>query len=259
VIEDATTYRSKEQVLFELSKALQFSPESLEANRKGRLSTEQAKKLYGTCLQPIVLTFLFAVAPFVVWTRITSSSQKISFGAAFPLLINELTHAKCLFEAQGKMGGALMLGSIVISLAIAALIAFRVSLALCFDVLDRKVNMQEGRVVAREETINRPNGRDPIEKYFFSLRYLTMPVNLAAYRALEAGSIYLVYLLPRTERLVSIEPKMEDTPEMLAAQAKTSAFSRGEGSSTRIDQDANLNPSADPSDDPVPVQPTSLS
>jgi hypothetical protein len=86
-----------------------------------------------------------------------------------------------------------------------------------------------------------------------------MPVNLAAYRALEAGSIYLVYLLPRTERLVSIEPKMEDTPEMLAAQAKTSAFSRGEGSSTRIDQDANLNPSADPSDDPVPVQPTSLS
>ena len=53
---------------------------------------------------------------------------------------------------------------------------------------------REGRVVAREEQINRDNGRDPIEKYFFSLRYLNMPVNLAAYRALEAGSIYIVYL-----------------------------------------------------------------
>jgi hypothetical protein len=37
-----------------------------------------------------------------------------------------------------------------------------------------------------------------------------MPVNLAAYRALEAGSIYIVYLLPRSESLVSIEPKLDD-------------------------------------------------
>ena len=45
MIEDATTFRSKEKVLGDLSKALQFSPESLEANRKGELSKEQAKKL----------------------------------------------------------------------------------------------------------------------------------------------------------------------------------------------------------------------
>jgi hypothetical protein len=77
--------------------------------------------------------------------------------------------------------------------------AFRVPLMLYFDLLDRKVEAKEGRVVAREEQINRANGRDPIEKYFFSLRYLNMPVNLAAYRALEAGSIYIVYLLPRSE------------------------------------------------------------
>jgi hypothetical protein len=86
-----------------------------------------------------------------------------------------------------------------------------------------------------------------------------MPVNLAAYRAIEAGSIYLVYLLPRSELLVSIEPKIEDTPEMLAALASASSFSRGESSSTRVDNDTNLEPSADPSDDQVPVQPTSLS
>jgi hypothetical protein len=49
--------------------------------------------------------------------------------------------------------------------------------------------------------------------------------------------------------LVSIEPKLEDTPEKLAAQAEASSFSRGEGSSTRIDSETKL----DPSDDQVSV------
>jgi hypothetical protein len=259
VTEDATTFRNKERVLLDLSKALQFSPESLEANRKGQLSSDQAKRLASECFQPVIFTWLFAVAPFLAWTHILSSRQQISYTAALPVLFGQLTHVNDLFEAQGKMGGVIMLGSILISVAIAIFMAFRVSLALCADVVDRKVSMQEGRVIAREETINRPNGRDPIEKYFFCLRYLTMPVNLAAYRALEAGSIYLVYLLPRSQLLVSIEPKMEDTPEMLAAQAASSAFSRGEGSSTRVDNEVNLTPSADPDEDQVPVQPTSLS
>jgi hypothetical protein len=115
-----------------------------------------------------------------------------------------------------------MLGSIVISLALAVIVAFRMPLLLYFDLFDRKVEAREGRVVAREEQINRANGRDPIEKYFFSLRYLNMPVTLAAYRALEAGSVYVVYLLPRSEVLVSIEPKLEETPEALTAPGKSS-------------------------------------
>jgi len=249
MIEDATTFRSKEKVLGDLAKALQFSPESLEANRKGQLSKEQAKKLGGRCFQPVFLTLLFAVAPFLAWTHITSTRLKISALAALPVLIHDITHVNDLFEAQGKMAGVIMIGSIVISLAIAVLFAFRISLALCADVVDRKVTVQEGRVIAREETINRPNGRDPIEKYFFCLRYLTMPVNLAAYRAIEPGSIYLIYLLPRSELLVAIEPKMEDTPEMRASQAASSAFGRGESSSTRVDSEAKQ----------AAAQPTSLS
>jgi hypothetical protein len=245
MIEDATTFRSKDKVLSDLSKALQFSPESLEANRKGQLSKDQTKKLAVRCAKPASLTFLFAVAPFLLWTRVISSSQQIPFGAALPVLITQLTHVKDLLEVHGKLGGVIMLGSILISLGMAVFLATRFPVALYFDVLEHKVIRQEGRVVAREETINRANGRDPIEKYFFALRYLTMPVNLAAYRALEAGSIYLVYLLPRSEELVSIEPKMEDTPEMLAAQASASAFARGESSSTRIDKHTKLNPSDD--------------
>ena len=113
--------------------------------------------------------------------------------------VTELSHVNDLFEAQGKMTGMLMLASIIVSLALGLFMAFRVPVSLYFDLLDRKVEAREGRVVAREETTNRANGRDPIEKYFFSLRYLNMPVNLAAYRALEAGSIYIVYLTLRSE------------------------------------------------------------
>jgi len=209
VIEDAAIYRSKEQVLYDLSKALRFSPESLEANRKGQLSKEQAKQLSGQCIQPAFLTFLFAVAPFLIWTWITAGREQLSFVNAFPALLTELTHPNDLVESHGKMGAALMLGSIVISLAIAAFMSFRVPLALYFDLLDRKVDAKEGRVTAREETTNRANGRDPIENYFFCLRYLTMPVNLAAFRALEEGSIYIVYVTHRSELLVAIEPKID--------------------------------------------------
>jgi hypothetical protein len=210
VIEDVTAFRNKEQVLYDLSKALHFSPEALEENRKGRLSKDQVKKLAPLCIQPAVLTVVFAVAPFMIWTWITAGRQQLSLGNAFPALLTELTHVNDLFEAHGKIGGVMMLGSIIVSLGLAAVMAFRMPLLLYLDLLDRKVEAREGRVVAREEQINRPNGRDPIEKYFFSLRYLNMPVNLAAYRALEAGSVYILYLLPRSEVLVSIEPKLDD-------------------------------------------------
>lgn len=126
-----------------------------------------------------------------------------------------------------------MLGSFLISLVIAVLLASRVPLAIYFDLLDRKVVRSEGRVVAREETVNRANGRDPIEKYFFSLRYLNMPVNLKAYRALEAGSIYLVYLLPRSEELVSIEPKIEGEPDTSGDRTTPESMS-AQGSAIRI-------------------------
>ncbi len=211
MVEDAATYRTKEQVLYDLSKALHFSPESLEANRNGRLSKEQVKQLSGRCFGPAFLTFLFAVGPFVVWTWITAGRDQLSFADALPALLTKITHVNDLIEAQGRMGALTMVGSILLSVAIAAFLAFRVPFALYFDLLDRKVESREGRVEAREETINRPNGRDPIEKYFFCLRYLNMPVNLAAYRALENGSIYIVYLTHRSEILVSMEPKVDNS------------------------------------------------
>jgi hypothetical protein len=222
VIEDATTFRSKEQVLYDLSKALPFSPESLQANRAGKISKEQKNQLSGRCIPPAVLTLVLAVAPFIIWTWITAGRQQLSLTDAFPALFKELTHVKDLLEAHGKMGGVVMLGSILGSLVMSVFMATRIPLQLYFDLLDGKVEAREGRVVAREEQENRPNGRDPIEKYFFSLRYLNMPVNLAAYRALEAGSVYIVYLFPRSEVLASIEPKMDGSGIPVASDQKSS-------------------------------------
>lgn len=210
MIEDSISYRTKGQVLYDLSKALRFSPESLEANRKGRLSKEQVKQLFPQVARPVFLTFVLAVAPFLVWTWITSAREQLSFINAFPVLLHKLTHMQDLLDAQGPRGAMLVLGSFVVCLGIAAFLALRVPWALYFDLLDKNVDAREGRVTAREETINRNNGRDPIEKYFFSLRYLNMPVNLAAYRALENGSVYIVYLTRRSEILVSMEPRMND-------------------------------------------------
>jgi hypothetical protein len=213
VTEDATIYRTKEQVLNDLAKALCFSRESLETNRKGHISKEQAKELYGRCVRPAVLLILSAFGPVAIWTWITAGRAQLSLANALPALLTELAHVKSLLENHGKMGGLLMLGSIIGGLVLAALMAMRMPFPLFFDLLDGKVQAREGRVVAREETINRPNGRDPIEKYFFSLRYLNMPVNLAGYRALEDGSIYIVYLTPRSELLLSIEPKLQDNAD----------------------------------------------
>ncbi len=210
MIDDTTTFRSKERVLQDLSAALQFSPESLSANRQGRVSIQQVKNLGGRCVQPATLALFLGVGPFLIWSWITAGRQQIPFAAAFPVLFSQLLHAKDLFEAYGKIGGGIMLASILIGLGGAAFMASRVSLPLYFDLLDRKVEVSEGRVVAREEQVLRPNGRDPIEKYFFTLRRLKMEVNLAAYRALEDGSTYLLYVLPRSEVLLAIEPKMDD-------------------------------------------------
>ncbi len=225
MVEDTTTFRNKERVLSDLSAALHFTPESLEANRNGRLSPQQIKTLLPQFVQPAILTAILAVGPFAIWTWITAGRQQLSFGDAFPVLLKELMHVNDLMEAHGTIGGVMMLGSILISLGTGGIhMASRVPLTLYFDLLDRKVEAWGGQVVAREEQINRANGRDPIEKYLFSLRYLNMPVSLAAYRALEAGSLYTVYLLPRSERLASglnaAKNRRDSAPEASYRSAK---------------------------------------
>jgi hypothetical protein len=204
---NTTTFRGKEQVLSELAKALNFSPASLEANRKGRLAPEQFTALIGNFATPTIMTILFAAAPFVAWGIVTAGKQQASFSAGLQIFIGQMMHIGELADDQGTFAVITRVGSVLICLVLAALFASRVSIALYFDLIERAVIVKEGRIIAREEQTIRPNGRDPIEKYYLDLKTDRFPVNLAAYRAIETGSVYLLYLLPRSRQLVAIEPK----------------------------------------------------
>ena len=208
MVDDAYIYRSKDQVRKDLGKALNFSPESLAQNRKGKLSSAQAGTLHAALLRPGALGFFMAVLPFLAWTLVTSSKEQAGLLEAAQIFVQQLFHLSDLAESVGKMGVVMRVGSLVMGLGLAAVILSKFSVAMLFDVLDGKVIAKEGRVVAREEQILRENGRDPIEKYFFAIRGDYHQVTLAAFRAIENGSIYTSYVLPRSNKLVSLEPKL---------------------------------------------------
>jgi hypothetical protein len=161
----------------------------------------------GKFATPAFMTVLFAAAPFLIWGTLTAGKQQASFSAGLQLFLGQLMHIGELADDQGKFAVITRVGSLLVSLGLAALFASRVSIGLYFDLLEGTVHVIEGRIIAREEQTIRPNGRDPIEKYFFDLKTDRFPVNLAAYRAIETGSVYVLYLLPRSRQLVAIEPK----------------------------------------------------
>jgi len=208
VIDDASTFRTKDQVLFDLSKALGFSPASLEANRRGRLSPDQFKQFIGRCVSPAVIALFSAVLPIVFWTGSVGMREHAPFITALSVFIGQLMHLNDMLDSQGKISTLFTVGSILAGLVFAAYMGMRFSPAMYFDLLAREVATREGRVIAREEQTLRPNGRDPIEKYYFNLKNDRFDVNFAAYRALENGSTYLIYVLPRSGVLVSMEPKV---------------------------------------------------
>src|SRR5437016_3695367 len=164
------TYRTKEEVLIDLAKALQFSPDSLESNRKGKLDGSQFTGLIGKCVTPFFLMVLFAAAPFLIWGALTASQQQASFSSGLQLFVAQIMNIGDLADSQGKFAVVTRVGSLLLSLGLAAVFASKVSLGLYFDLLARSVITREGRVIAREEQTIRPNGRDPIEKYYFDLK-----------------------------------------------------------------------------------------
>ena len=208
MIEDVSTYRSKEQVLFDLSKAMHFSPDSLELNRHGKLSADQFKHYIRQCVRSAVTIAACFLAPFLMWTSMTAARQQVSFDEAFRIFLRQLVHVGGLIESQGKVGALTEVGSTLILLGLALFFASRFPLKLYADLLERSVVTKEGRVVAREEQTMRPNGRDPIERYYFGMKGDYYDVSLAAFRAIENGSVYKLYLLPRSQVLISMEPKL---------------------------------------------------
>src|SRR5260370_10532628 len=195
-------FRSNEQVLSDLSKALHFSPEALEINRKGRVSSQQIKRLAVRCIRHALLTSIFLFLPLFLWMALTSAREQVPFLSAAPILFNDLLHLSDSVEAHGRFGALFRLVTILGGLAMGLYMVSRFPFALYFDLLDVTAVLKEGRIVAREEQTLRSNGRDPVEKYFLDIKTERFGVNLAAYRAVQNGAMYLVYLLPRSQVLV---------------------------------------------------------
>ena len=221
MIDDASAFRTKEQVLFDLSNAMGFSPESLAANRLGRLSGEQFKKFIGRCLNPAGIAIVSAIAPFLLWVALTGMREHVSFTAALGIFVGQLLHLSEMAEAKGKISTLVTVGTVLGGLGFAAYNLMRFSPGMYFDLLAREVVAREGRVIAREEQTMRPNGRDPIEKYYFDSKNNRYDVNHACYKALENGSTYLMYVLPRSGVLVSMEPKITKADAPSAPKAPT--------------------------------------
>ena len=219
MIDDASAFRTKEQVLFDLSTAMGFSPESLEANRLGRLSAEQFKKFIGRCLNPAGIAIVSAIAPFLLWVALTGMREHVSFPAALGIFVGQLLHLSEMAEAKGKISTLVTVATVLAGLGFAAYNLMRFSPGMYFDLLAREVVAREGRVIAREEQTMRPNGRDPIEKYYFDSKNNRYDVNHACYKALENGSTYLMYVLPRSGVLVSMEPKITQADAPAAPRA----------------------------------------
>jgi len=221
---DSTGFRNQDQVLFDLSKALGFSPESLAANRQGRLSSEQFQQHFGRCISPLVMAIFFAALPILFWTGLTGMHEHLSFVAALSTLIGKLTHVGQMLDDEGKLSTVIKVASILAGLGFGAFTLTKFSPARYFDMLARDVVTREGRVIAREEQTMRPNGRDPIEQYFFDVKTERYDVNLAAYRALESGAMYLIYVLPRSGTLIALEPKVtRPSSECLSRLASATA------------------------------------
>jgi hypothetical protein len=148
--------------------------------------------------------------------------EHLSFSAGLDAFIAQLMHLGQMMDDQGKLTTLAALVTVLGGLGMAAYNLTRFSPGLYFDLLAREVVTREGRVIAREESTLRPNGRDPIEKYFFDVRTERHEVTLAAYRALESGAMYLMYVLPRSGVLVAMEPKVMRTADAPAADGRSS-------------------------------------
>ena len=205
---DASNYRPKEQVLVDLAKALGFSAAALESNRQGRLTSEQVRQFGARVIQPVIVALFLALGPLLFWSYMVASHEQLSFSNGVSIFVNRLLHLNDLVEANGKFGTFLRMATTLGGLIVAGFTAYRVPWALYFDLLGREVVRKEGRVNAREEQTLRSNGRDPIELFFFTVGFDKFQVGLPAYRALEDGAMYILYVLPRSNVLVSMEPKM---------------------------------------------------
>ena len=201
------TWRTKEQVLEDLAKALHLSTPALEQNRRGRLAADQWQVLFFRFLNPVVTAAGCILAPFCIWALMASANSSVSFGGSLSDVFSMAFKPGRVFENHGMVTSLAIIALTLGCIGVGLYQARNISLALYFDLIERSVVIKEGRVEAREEEIFRSGGRDPLEHYFLDLKTEKFSVPREAVLAIDSGAAYNVYVLPRSRTLVAIEPK----------------------------------------------------
>ena len=203
-------WRTKEQVLKDLGKAMHFTPGSLEQNRKGKLAADQFLPLLLRFLQPLGMAAGCIAAPFIAWTLVVAFTGNTSVSDAMGVVFSKAFHPKDLFEDHGWLTSTAIIGATLGCVGFGVYKAMGTSFAMYFDLIERAVIVKEGRIEGREEQIFRDSGRDPLEFYYLDMKTQRFEVSREAFLAIDSGAAYLVYILPRSRTLVALEPK---TPE----------------------------------------------
>ena len=200
-------WRTKEQVLRDLSKAFHFSASSLEQNRKGKLAADQFLPMLVQFLRPIGMAVGCIVAPFLAWSLLIAFSGNTSFSDAVGTVFSKALHPKDLFEELGLVRSIAIIKATLGCIGFGIYKAMGISFGMYFDLIERAVIIKEGRIEGREEQIFRDGGRDPLEHYYFDMKTQRFDVTREAYLAIDSGAAYAVYMLPRSRKLVAVEPK----------------------------------------------------
>jgi hypothetical protein len=200
-------WRTKEQVLRDLSKAMHFSAQSLEQNRKGKLAADQLLRMLTEFLRPLGMAAGCMVAPFVVWSLVIAFSSSSSVSDALGTVFATMLHPQQLFEDHWWVISVAIIAATLGCIGFGVYKAMGVSFSMYFDLVERAVIVKEGRIEGREEQIFRESGRDPLENYYFDMKTQRYEVSREAFLAIDSGAAYLVYILPRSRTLVSLEPK----------------------------------------------------
>jgi len=211
------SWRTKEEILADLAKAFQSSPQALAQNRKGDLAMDQWQKLFGRFVRPVLLAGGWIVAPFWGWAAFAIINGSKSMGEGLGSIGTTIFHPTQLLEGHGWFVSGAIIAATVVCVGVGVYHALKIDFALWFDLVERKLVIKEGRVEGREEQIFREGGKDPIETYYFDLKTERFEVNLQAYRAIDSGAAYYLYVLPRSRVLVAAEPKMSAANEIPVA------------------------------------------
>jgi hypothetical protein len=204
-------WRSKQQILRDLAKAFRFSAHSLEANRRGKLGPEQVRSTFLELVRPLVFGAGCVLAPLSLWTIMVMMDRRTSSSESFSYVISSMLSPGELWQSLGYFKTAIAGLATLAGLIGGVLFCKRFSMALYFDLLEHTVVIREGRVESSEHEVLRKAGKDPLEQYFFHHKNEKFAVSRQAFRAIDCGAAYYIYYLPRSRRLVAVEPKIGPT------------------------------------------------